>query len=372
MRLSFNIWRSQLKKGSRVAKSGAVIQEPFNDFEAFKARYPSLYDLRLEFEDKDVGLHWSVAGAASDFIKDYTFPKGIENDNEKAMFFLGLVDDAGIGRRKIVNAARVRRNEDTASVFLNLLRDWRRTPQTVKARKRNAIEVLTVFHYLTHHVMDESGAPRSYYWARIMQDLVPEDVLRERRANYFDAKKQDPSKPAQNGPQDTVPENETRREPLRPIGTTEPPLSRLSTERIQHLRDRLIGPQGRKQLYYRLDYSNQGQAFQFDPETFRHSSDEEHLDDVLIELSIIGGMIDRGEATVLDLLPLQTVISVFVGSSEVGSYLEWLITPQELPNHCSFLGAVNLYEYLGEPIEGSLAKYRDNALRVIKDRLGKP
>lgn len=345
-----------------MAESNEDLQEKFNDFDAFRAQFPTLDELRLEFESRDVGLHRAVAQSVLDFIGNYTFPKDVKNTDEKAKHFFGLVDDVGISKSKIVNASRRRRNADSASVFISLLRTWGRSPETVKARKRNAAEVLKVFCFLTHHVMDDDGRPRRYYWARIMKDLIPEDELQRRRDKHFGAKTQGQSE------QHTIGERPVKKQAR--SGLTdggEAGVSRLSTERVQQLRDRLIGHPARRKLYYRLDYSDRENAFKFDPETFRHSSDEEHLDDVLIELSIMGGMIDRGEAKPADLFPLQGVINVFMGSAEVDAYLDWLITPEEMPDDLSFLGAIDLYEQLGKEVTGGLARYRENARNIIDE-----
>jgi hypothetical protein len=113
-----------------------------------------------------------------------------------------------------------------------------------------------------------------------------------------------------------------------------------------------------KSFFYRLDYSLSSNGFRFDPKTFPHSDDERHLDAILYKLNHVGALLKAGVIGIHDLGWVKFIAAATFRNKEVLSYLEWLKSPGEVPDHSSFADAVFLFEQLFGIDESSLRRLR--------------
>lgn len=101
-----------------------------------------------------------------------------------------------------------------------------------------------------------------------------------------------------------------------------------------------------RSFFYRLDYSSLPSSFKFDPLSFPGSDDEHHLDALLYKLSHIGSMVRHKVIRVSDLGWLRSIVDIVLKNTEVHAYLDWLRTPEQMPDHESFSDAIYLFERL--------------------------
>ncbi|MCP4099240.1 MAG: hypothetical protein GY748_23700 [Planctomycetaceae bacterium] len=123
-------------------------------------------------------------------------------------------------------------------------------------------------------------------------------------------------------------------------------------------------------FFYRLDYENTPDSFRFDAEKFPLSEDERSLDRLLFHLSIIGGVLRRGEVEVRDLLWMRYIVARTIENAEVHKYFAWIQTDDQIPGHCDFCDAIYLYEQLigRQPSSFSkLERYQKNALAYLQN-----
>jgi len=107
-----------------------------------------------------------------------------------------------------------------------------------------------------------------------------------------------------------------------------------------------------------------------DAEKFPLSDDERSLDRLLFHLSIIGGVLRRGEVEVRDLLWMRYIVAGTIENAEVHKYFAWIQTDDQIPGHCDFCDAIYLYEQLIGRLPSSFSKlklYQKNALAYIQN-----
>lgn len=119
------------------------------------------------------------------------------------------------------------------------------------------------------------------------------------------------------------------------------------------------------EFFYKLDYTKSEKSFHFDRETFAHSNDERHLDNLLYKLSFVGSLLKRDIISQSDLEWMRFLVEAILSNNEVCEYLTWLQNEDQVPNHSSFIDAIYLYEQLsnkGLSENLSLQKYKKQAL----------
>jgi hypothetical protein len=130
------------------------------------------------------------------------------------------------------------------------------------------------------------------------------------------------------------------------------------------LHEDFFGNQDLRNFLYRLDYSNGPRAWQFDPQKFPHSEEEQSVDLLLYKLSFIGSLVQNGDIRPVDLHWLRAEVAIILENNEILKYLEWLQSPGQIPGHASFAGAAHLYHrmfgYQGRA-SGALSAYLKGA-----------
>jgi len=111
----------------------------------------------------------------------------------------------------------------------------------------------------------------------------------------------------------------------------------------------------------KLDYQNSPEAFRFDAKTFPHSDDEHCLDQILFQLSIVGGILRREELAVEDILWMRSIVETTLGNIEVHKYLKWLQSEEQIPGHADFCDAIYLLHHLTNDAIPALENYLANA-----------
>lgn len=99
-------------------------------------------------------------------------------------------------------------------------------------------------------------------------------------------------------------------------------------------------------FFYRLDYDTCADGFSFEPASFPHSEDEQHLDALLYKLVFVGGLLRRGVLDREDLEWMRFIVLTVLSNEQVQKYLEWLQTSDQIPGHSDFVDAVFLYQVL--------------------------
>jgi len=97
------------------------------------------------------------------------------------------------------------------------------------------------------------------------------------------------------------------------------------------------------EFLYRLDYANNPRAWRFDPNYFPNSKEEMLLDHLLYQLSFIGSLLESRDLTNADLTWIKPKVGIVLNNNNVLDYLEWLKSPNQIPNHAGFVGAIKLY-----------------------------
>lgn len=118
-----------------------------------------------------------------------------------------------------------------------------------------------------------------------------------------------------------------------------------------------------REFFYRLDYSHKDDAFKFDPSRFPNSKDERVLDGLLYKLNYVGTLLREGVVTAKDLEWVKFIASATMKNEQVLAYLEWLRSPDQVPNHSSFTDVLVLFRELfgaSDVAYARLAKYLDN------------
>lgn len=113
-----------------------------------------------------------------------------------------------------------------------------------------------------------------------------------------------------------------------------------------------------KAFFYRLDYSKSSSAFTFKPEEFPHSEEERYLDTILYKLSHVGALLSSGVVTREDLTWVKFIAAATLRNKQVQKYLEWLKSPDQVPDHSSFAEAITLFEQLFGPDDAALPELR--------------
>lgn len=137
------------------------------------------------------------------------------------------------------------------------------------------------------------------------------------------------------------------------------------TQTLLQLHDDFFRSDELRAFLYRLDYKDGPNAWRFDEATFRHSHEEKCLDLILYKLAFIGTLIQNKDIRPQDLLWLRAETAMVLENEDVHAYLRWLQTPNQLPGHASFSGAVHLYTGLfgndtdaNKPLKRYLAQAR--------------
>jgi hypothetical protein len=100
----------------------------------------------------------------------------------------------------------------------------------------------------------------------------------------------------------------------------------------------------RTRFIYQLDYESHTEVWKFNPDNFPLSEEERHLDGLLYFLSFVGLLVKNGSLKTSNLIWLRSWVAMILENKEVLKYLNWLKSPDQLPSHESFSGAVYLYE----------------------------
>lgn len=116
-------------------------------------------------------------------------------------------------------------------------------------------------------------------------------------------------------------------------------------------------------FFLRLDHQSAPDTFIFDEKKFPRSEDEESLDELLLQLSIVGGIRRRCEVALEDILWMKAHVTRTLDNPEVQKYLVWLHTPDQLPGNASFWDAIYLYEQFEPILPPILQTYKDNAIK---------
>jgi hypothetical protein len=98
-----------------------------------------------------------------------------------------------------------------------------------------------------------------------------------------------------------------------------------------------------RSFFYKLDYSKTENAFKFDPTRFPHSEEERLLDGLLYKLNHVGELVRRGVVVADDLGWVKFIVGATMKNEQVLSYLEWLRSPEQVPDHSSFNDALILF-----------------------------
>lgn len=118
-------------------------------------------------------------------------------------------------------------------------------------------------------------------------------------------------------------------------------------------------------FFYRLDYTEDDRTFRFDPDRFRHSEDERHLDSLLYKLNHVGTLLRLGLLTREDLGSISFIATQTLKNKDVLKYLEWLKSTDQVPTHVAFTDAVSLFGKLhghGHEAWPRLVKYLDRPI----------
>jgi len=317
------------------------------DFAAFRTQFATFDEFRKPFEGKFIGLRHAVATGIRAYLKDSSGGEDAAVTDGRLSDFFEMVDDAEITQRKIVTATRRRSDEENGNVYGLLLNRWSRDPSKLKSMPRDDTECLIVFYYFTHCVDDEDGNPRDRYWHLIVEKLgLGPEILDYDRDEFS----------KDNGTDEAV-------ESAQSSIDRHPGFS--PTDRLLKIRDLFVGDRDVQSLFSRINYSERPDAFEFDPETFRHSEDERALDDMLLSLSLAGGMMRRGEINLADAMCIRTFVQVLMGSKQVHAYLAWLHREDQLPDHVDYLDAVHLHKRLVGSDLQPLNDYGERAGSVV-------
>lgn len=96
-----------------------------------------------------------------------------------------------------------------------------------------------------------------------------------------------------------------------------------------------------RDFYYSVEHG----TFEFQPETFARSKNEQHLDRILYRLGLVGKLLSDRILTTEDVSFVRHIAQTIFGDSQVAAYLHWLRAI--VPDHRSFDGAVSLCNELG-------------------------
>ena len=110
------------------------------------------------------------------------------------------------------------------------------------------------------------------------------------------------------------------------------------------LQQEFLSNENRIRFIYKLDYEHQENGWRFNPDSFRHSEEERYLDSLLYFFSFVGLLTKQRELSSSNLIWLRSWAKIILDNNEVLRYLEWLKSPDQIPNHDSFSGIVYLYE----------------------------
>jgi hypothetical protein len=118
------------------------------------------------------------------------------------------------------------------------------------------------------------------------------------------------------------------------------------TQSAIQLFNTFMGDKERRDFIYRLDYSLGPRGWKFNPSEFPNSEEERHLDHILYQFSFIGSLLNGRDLTNADLSWIKPEVGIVLNNLQVLDYLEWLKSPNQLPNHTGFSGAIRLYRTL--------------------------
>lgn len=335
--------------------------ERFSNFEKFRAQFSTFDEFRMPFENKDIGLQRAVALAMRELIENFVFPDDVQNDNEMIEYVFKQIDELGISKKKLANGRRLRMNKETFSVYMSLINRWARNPAKKQIPPKDDTEPLIIFFYLTHFAKDETGKVRDRYWFIVLNTLKPEGALAVERKAYIAQRPQDKVKVEES----TYPPGAKGLENSSSVFQSTDLAS--NAEVVSDVLREIKGQPHLRAMLQRLDYSDQEDAFVFDPNEFRNSPDEGPLDDLLYAMADAGGVLRRAGVSLQDTILIRAYVIMVMGNPQVHAYLSWLHQSDQVPNHVDFLDAIYLFERLtGEKVP-TLVAYRERAEQIVEE-----